>query len=322
MNRKIIKSICVRKHQALCESIEDPRVKELVQKNTIITGGAIPSMLAGEKVNDFDLYFTDLETVKAVAEYYVHKFIVTKPLTDNDKTKTPRVVVDGDRVRIRVQSAGAVSETTDTGQYQYFERELGSGDEYVKQMMESLVTDGDDVDGTKLEGAADAKDKEGEKKKFRPIFLTDNSITLSDKIQLVIRFYGSPEEIHKNYDFVHCTNYWTSSENRLVLHVGALESLITKQLFYIGSKYPLCSFVRMRKFIKKGWHINAGQILKMSYQLSELDLNNIEVLEDQLTGVDTAYFVEMINHMKKEQAENPDFQLSMPYLVSLIDRIF
>ena len=27
--------------------------------------------------------------------------------------------------------------------------------------------------------------------------------TLSDKIQLVTRFYGTPEEIHKNFDFVH-----------------------------------------------------------------------------------------------------------------------
>ena len=33
--------------------------------------------------------------------------------------------------------------------------------------------------------------------------------------------------------------------------------------------------IRTRKFLKRGWHINAGQYLKMCFQISELDLSDI-----------------------------------------------
>lgn len=157
---------------------------------------------------------------------------------------------------------------------------------------------------------------------YRPIFLSDNAITLSNKVQLVIRFYGSPEEVHKNYDFCHCTNYWTSKDNNLVLKSSALESILTKELFYQGSLYPICSVIRTRKFIKKSWHINAGQFLKMCFQIGELALNDLDVLQDQLTGVDAAYFIEIIDYCKKKQEVEPDFKITMPYLVSIVDKIF
>ena len=48
--------------------------------------------------------------------------------------------------------------------------------------------------------------------------------------------------------------------------------LLARQLVYQGSKYPICSMIRTRKFLQRGWHINAGQYLKMAFQVSELDL--------------------------------------------------
>src|SRR3546814_17023564 len=129
---------------------------------------------------------------------------------------------------------------------------------------------------------------------YRPVFMSTNAITLSDKIQIVLRFYGEADAIHENYDFVHCTNYWTSKDANLTLRQPALESLLCKELRYVGSKYPVCSVIRLRKFIRRGWVINAGQILKMMMQVSELDLTNPAVLQDQLTGVDSAYFIEQI----------------------------
>src|SRR3546814_2858608 len=74
-----------------------------------------------------------------------------------------------------------------------------------------------------------------------------------------------------------------------------LESLLCKELRYVGSKYPVCSVIRLRKLIRRGWVINAGQILKMMMQVSELDLTNPAVLQDQLTGVDSAYFIELMS---------------------------
>jgi hypothetical protein len=60
------------------------------------------------------------------------------------------------------------------------------------------------VDGVTLTG------EEIEPEPYRPVFLTTNAITLSDDVQLVIRFYGTPGEIHDVYDFEHCKCYWCS----------------------------------------------------------------------------------------------------------------
>jgi hypothetical protein len=307
MNRRIIQKILKAKHEELCNSIANEELRELVKKNSIITGGSIVSLLIGEPVKDFDFYFRNKETVEAVANYYVNKFNSLNPNCD----VKPVVVIEKDRVRIKIQSAGITSEEgADQGNYKYFESQPeGAGQDYVEQLTEACS------DQT-------ISEQDDGKEKYRPVFLSDNAITLSNKVQLVIRFYGEAEEIHKNYDFVHCTNYWTSWDKKLVLRPAAMESILSKELYYVGSLYPVCSVIRTRKFLKRGWHINAGQFLKMCFQISELDLSDIIVLQDQLTGVDAAYFIEIIDYCKKKQELEPDFKVTMPYLCAIVDKIF
>lgn len=304
MKAKTIRKVFNNVHEDLLSSITDENVKKLVKENSIITGGSIVSMLMGEKVNDYDYYFTNKETVEAVANYYVNKF---NELNPNKRIK-PRVVVENDRVRIRIQSAGITSEGGSDNNYQYFE----SIPDPTKA--ETYVDDNMDVLGSNKDNDI--------KNRFRPIFLSDNAITLSDDVQFVIRFYGSPEEIHDNYDFVHAMSWWRSEDGHLELPAKALETIITKELIYHGSKYPLASIVRARKFIQRQWTINAGQYLKMALQLNELDLNNIEVLEEQLTGMDVAYFSEVLSKLKEKKESDENFKVTSTYLIEIIDRIF
>jgi hypothetical protein len=107
-----------------------------------------------------------------------------------------------------------------------------------------------------------------------------------------------------------------------VLNQRALESILNKELFYIGSKYPICSLVRTRKFIKRGWQINAGQYVKMAFQISKLNLEDIYVLEDQLVGVDSIYFLTFIENLKTKQMKDKTFVLNKDYLTTVIDKIF
>lgn len=317
MNKKTISKVLAKKHDDFVQSIEDEEVRKLVDKNAIITGGSIVSMLQNEKVNDFDYYFTDKKTVLAVANYFVKKF---QERTDNVSEKVRLEVTDEcpdslteGRVKVKVESVGMASEGEDNSGYEYFEsRPEDEGMNFVEEVTE-VVQDLDEI-------PADAVEKD--KPKYRPIFMTSNAITLSNKVQLVLRFYGDAEQIHKNYDFVHCTNYWTSADCKLHLRQEALESILAKQLYYVGSLYPVASVMRTRKFLKRGWHINAGQYIKMCFQISELDLSNIAVLEDQLTGVDNAYFYQVIEWFKKKKDEDENFEIKLPYLVSIIDKIF
>ncbi len=158
-----------------------------------------------------------------------------------------------------------------------------------------------------------------EKGNYKPVYISDNAITLSNDIQIIVRFHGDAKEIHKNFDFVHATCYWEGAKPRIVtLRSEALESLLTKELIYIGSRYPIASLIRTRKFIKRGFHCSAGQFLKMAWQISELNLKDIKILEEQLVGVDALYFQALIGNLRKEPNKNIDYI----YIVKLIDEIF
>lgn len=309
----MVNRIITGKHEKFLDSITNEDVRNLVHKNSIITGGSIVSLLLNERVKDFDYYFADKETCKKVAEYFVDKFNYEHPekvyKTSTNMVK-PVVREENGRIKIHVPSAGIASEN-DTSGYSFFE---GLPEEYGEDFVEKAISLADEVDSKPLEEVV--------KEKFRVVYMSANAITLSGHVQLVTRFYGPAEEIHKNYDFVHCTNYWTSQDRKLVLQPGALESILTKTLVYQGSLYPICSVIRTRKFMKQGWHINAGQLLKMCFQISKLDLENIEVLEEQLTGVDAAYFFQVIEYCKKRQEEDKEFRITAPYLCSIIDKIF
>ena len=154
------------------------------------------------------------------------------------------------------------------------------------------------------------------KEDYDPVVFTGNAISLKGDVQLILRFFGTPSEIHKNYDYVHCTSYYY--QGKVYLNADAMEALLARELRYTGSRYPLCSMIRTRKFLKRGWSINAGQYLKMAMQLGELDLTDVEVLEDQLTGVDSAYFSSLIEKIKA----GTDIENMSSYVLDLVDEIF
>jgi hypothetical protein len=321
MKKKTINAIICKKFDDYLGSIKDEKVRGLVEKNSIITGGCIASMLLREDVNDYDVYFTNRETVVAVSEYYVEEFKKIKNPKHADGNKIEIYVdkeTDPNRVKIHIKSAGIAGEN-DNDDYKYFESHPEEeGVSYIENLVSSL-TEKEDV-------TKDGENASPSSERYRPVFLSANAITLANNVQLVIRFFGNPEEIHDNYDYVHCTNYWSSKERKLTLKQLALESLLSKELQYIGSKYPLASVIRSRKFLKRGWTINAGQYLKMAFQISKLDLSDIPTLEDQLIGVDVAYFMQLVDslkaHVEKEKEEGKEFKLEYGYLATIIDRIF
>lgn len=310
MNRKIINSVISKKVNSWLNSITDEKLKELIRPNIIVTGGCITSMLLNEEVNDFDIYFRNKETVKAVAEYYVKLFKEQHPnikksinvidFNPYDVTKTPT-----DRIRIIVKSSGEAE-----------------AEETIDEFNNVIDDENNEKDIDLLGEKKDESETDKKQKEYKPKYLSSNAITLSDKIQLIIRFYGAPEEIHENYDFVHCTNYWDSKNHELILKPEALEALLNKELKYVGSKYPLCSVIRTRKFINRGWFISAGQYLKICFQLSKLNLNNIAVLEDQLVGVDSAYFAQIIEVIKKDLEKGVIQDIDETYVAKLVDKIF
>lgn len=308
MNSKNIKKSLNAKLKKWLESVDDEEIKKVIKDNTIITGGALVSLLTNQEINDYDVYFKTRGAVLKVAQYYVKKFNETHNTEavlkeeykrDDEGNETNELVSDG-KINIFIKSKGVLA------------------DEDAKTITDE--TEPMLPDEELLEQAE--KEKEISKPKYRLVYLTSNAITLSDQIQIVIRFWGEVEEIHKNYDFAHCTCAWSSWDNELSLPTKALECIINKELYYMGSKYPLCSIIRSRKFISRGYTINAGQYLKMCMQLNELDLKDVAVLQDQLVGVDSAYFNMVIGAIADKKENDPTWQLDNNYLFEVINKIF
>ena len=115
--RKTIKRVIRSKVTEWINSISDKEVQRLAKRDTLVTGGAIASLLMGNAPKDFDVYFKTQETALAVAKYYVAQFqeekgssysitVEVKPIRNiNDEVE--------DRVFIKVSSAGVAGETED-----------------------------------------------------------------------------------------------------------------------------------------------------------------------------------------------------------------
>lgn len=331
MKLKTINAVISKKIDDWLNNIDDLNVVAAVKNNIIVTGGAIASMLAREPVNDYDIYFTTKEAALAAANYYVRKY---REQTQNKENYTPDIAVQvkqensGERIYINVKSVGAVGETQqDIDQDNEINNLVDSAT--VKRVTNAVQTFTDSYRsdlhvGHSLDTDAGSPNEEEVSEcsgKYEPKFISCNAISLSDKVQLVFRFFGPPKEIHANFDFVHCTNYWTPQEGTVV-NKEALLSIMSKELRYVGSRYPLCSIFRVRKFVARGWTINAGQMLKMAWQLNQLNLANIDVLRDQLVGVDTTYFIMMVDSLQHQLDKGNITVITGDYLFELIDRIF
>lgn len=336
MQPKLIKSILSRKITAWADSVqaEDLKAADAIRNGAIVMGGAIASMLTNEKVNDYDVYFSNKEDAKTVISYYIRKFQALQKAKHKNTEKdidTPIYLKENsDPVGFStiIKSSG-VFDANQEKAYRYFETEEESKViEYfgnVDENSAALTAFKDDINNPKTgEQILDEVIKESNEAKgsFRPVFITENAITLSDEIQIVTRFYGTPEEIIEYYDYEHCKMWYDFKKSYLHLTVDAMEALMNKRLVYSGSKFPICSLFRIKKFLNRGFTINAGQILKMAMQINELNLNDIRVLKDQLIGVDHAYFVELLGELKKHQDDIKQDNVDRTYLVQLIDKYF
>lgn len=307
MKTKTIKKVISKKIDAWIASIKDDKVRNACRRDIIVTGGSIASMLLKEKVNDFDVYFKTMETAKLVSEYYVS--IIGKIYVNNISDSSIEVV-DSKNIPDK-----EYENIVDASKWTMFKEGLQRFDEErIKIYIPHIGY------WRKSDPRSSRNNDVPKESTFEPIYLTENAITLSDDIQLVIRFFGDADKIHENYDFAHATSYFhnNSGKMELVLRPEAMEALLTKELTYIGSKYPLTSIIRTKKFLGRGFTISAGTYLKILWQVAELDLKDPIVLQEQLIGVDIAYFSLLLEALSNIAPE----KMTYNYVSEIIDRVF
>lgn len=307
MQFKTIKKTVADKMEDWLSSISDESLRIDVKANLLVSGGSICSLMLGENVNDYDVYLQDIDVLKRLTQYYVDPINGVQIWDGRERVSIPTVEPEVDDEDFAEDEEG--------NGYSHY---LCSLRNLQPNQIKLFITN--KMGGLKVDSALNNAKEGEEPKKYRVSYLSPNAISLTDDIQIVIRFHGTPLEIHKTFDFIHATNYFTFKDG-LVTSINALQSIISKQLYYQGSLYPLTSVIRAKKFIKRNWNITAGEYLKMIFQCSLLDFTNLDVLEEQLIGVDVAYFNTLISELRTHKAENSEFKLSSEYLNTMIDRI-
>ena len=298
MQIKTIEKKIVSKLNQWLETITDENLRKEVKNNLLVSGGSIASMLMGADVNDYDVYIKDMDVLKSLAKYYLKGF--------QDKIW----IADG-RERSQLMEEYNVVEKEDKGEFD---------NSYHSVSIRNLKPDQIKLMFKEKNGGMRVNE-EKEDCNFDPKFFSPNAISLSDDVQIVLRFWGDDQKIHETFDFVHATNYFTFG-NGLVTNIPALESILTRTLKYQGSHYPVTSIIRAKKFIKRGFNIGAGELLKIMFQISQLDLTDPDILEEQLIGVDVAYFELLIDALRSKYSADRDFKLDSSYFNRLIDKIF
>jgi hypothetical protein len=305
MKIKTITKAIDKKMSEWINSIEDEPLRKEVREGLIVTGGCIASMLLKEPVNDYDIYFKDKSVLMKISQYYVSRI---RKIYKNAISDSTVEVVDSKNIPTKDYA----EDGNDHNKWSFFVKGLKQGDEdrvkiYIPHI--GYWRRSDDVQG-----------ENQDELNYEPVYLSENAISLSKDVQLVVRFFGDAKEIHTNYDFIHATNYfhYDGGKAKLVCNIGALQSLLTKELIYVGSKYPLTSVIRTKKFITRGFTINAGTYLKILWQVAELDLKDPVVLQEQLIGVDVAYFSMLIEILQNVDPE----KLTYNYVSEIIDRVF
>jgi len=300
-------------------SIPDEKLRRFLADNAIVSGGCIASMAAGEGVNDYDVYFRTQAAAREAALYYASIFAAPEGGVRSCQPEVKLSYIrnlNGEREQrllFYIKSAGAVGAAQKP--YKFFEcRPDFETENFVDSLAGSSEATNDEPEAL-LTGI-----KSANKGDYAPLFFSNNAVTLQNDVQIVIRFHGEPAELHVNYDFAHCMGSYDYAKDLLRIPPDAMQCILERTLVYKGSLYPLCSLLRLRKFLSRGWRIDAGELLKIARNAAMVDFEDPDMLQEQLMGVDAAYMRQFILAMREAIKSNT--RITPTYFAQLIDKIY
>lgn len=83
------------------------------------------------------------------------------------------------------------------------------------------------------------------------MMITENAVTLKNGIQLITKHYGTPQEVRKTFDFVHCMPYYSAADDKLYISREQYNCCVNKCLV-VNNKENFTQW-REHKFRKRGY---------------------------------------------------------------------
>jgi len=150
-----------------------------------------------------------------------------------------------------------------------------------------------------------------EENKFKLLFKSDNALSYKRdnvNIQLIKKIYGKPEDIINQFDYTICMGAYDFSSRKFIFNEHFLQHNAQRQLiFNINAKYPICSLYRMLKYIKRGYIISGGEIIKLSLCVNNLKMETFADLKEQLEGIDTMFLKDLTDRLLSYEYANKKY---------------
>ena len=167
------------------------------------------------------------------------------------------------------------------------------------------------------------------------VFITENAVTFrcDGKMYQVIQTHlrqESPvsrltaEDIIKGFDFTICMGAYNTVTHQFSLHNQFLEHIARRVLmFNPDSKYPICALGRVKKYVKKGYHISGAEIVKMALCVANLEMKDYTDLKYQLLGIDTYIFADLTEDLIEKHGKDAkiDYGVVMEMIEYSLDKL-
>ena len=180
--------------------------------------------------------------------------------------------------------------------------------------------------------------KESDDSKDKQLFSTANAITYRyhNKIYQLINKYVSadclvyqPEwtvaEILGNFDFTVCMAGFDCKNSQWVLYDNFLSDIAERRLvFNTHSAYPICAMYRVLKYIKKGYELSGGELVKIALSINQIEMLTYKDLKEQLLGIDTLIFKDLTDALISKHGETApvDFGMVMEEINNKLNSIW
>jgi hypothetical protein len=146
---------------------------------------------------------------------------------------------------------------------------------------------------------------------------SDNSYSFAigdQKVQCIRyrKFIGNPEEIWRYFDFTVCMAAYSFAEREFHLHEQfLLHNAQKKIVFQHTTEYPIVSLIRVNKYIRYGYWINAIELIKLALTINSLKLHDYKAIKKQLMGIDTLFLKPLTDWLGSHPEEAFDLNAFM-----------
>lgn len=145
-----------------------------------------------------------------------------------------------------------------------------------------------------------------------------NAVTIEPNIQIIYRFWGKPKLVVDRFDFMHTHCYWYPLDDEIFIDDEAINSIASKQLVYNSTINPLSSYLRIRKFLQRGWKIEASEIDLLLDNINTLDLKSPDTLREQLAGLSEGVFENIAHGINNNLRIGMDISTAVTHAVKSV----